>query len=149
MDAIEVGEVERPSRTIGKLQFRISHLLIVAAIVAVMLTLLVTLVPPLWVLAMVSPSAQGFFGKWFGQGSFGLVRPWEYEKQARHIVVWVGVSLLLVKRWNRHLNVSRCALVALAGFFILEVLDVGISTWGWTLLQNQPPPPNPGCAKVD
>jgi hypothetical protein len=137
MNEPEKNEALHPAR--GKLRFSIGQLLVVTAIVSVVLMVLVTVVPPLWSLAITSPATKEFFNTLFGPASWGggTMRWREYVQRAPRMTVWVVGGMLLFRRRKLHPQVSHYALIGLAGLMLLEVFNIGVAVWVSYWLQNQ------------
>jgi hypothetical protein len=110
------------------LRFSVGQLLVVTAIVSVALMVMVMLTPPLWSLAMASPSPRAF--------SNTLLEPFtgsgvwlDYARRMPHFIVWGVGCALLVRRRKRHPRVSLCALTGLAGLLLLDLVAIGFSLW--------------------
>lgn len=125
------SEKKRSEESCGKLRFSIGQLLVVTAIVSVVLMMLVTLLPPLWALAMENPTSRSWLDWFFGPANWmGLSFRWrEYIQRAPTAIVWVVGAILLVRRRQLHPQVSRYALIGLAGLLLLEIVDIGFSVW--------------------
>lgn len=137
MDETNKTEASEPPRS--KLRFSFGQLLVVTAIVSVVLMVLVTVVPPLWSLAITSPSTKELFNNLFGPASWGggTMRWREYVQRLPRMTVWVVGGLLLFRRRKLHPQVSQYALIGLAGLLLLEAFNIGVNVWVYYWLQSQ------------
>jgi hypothetical protein len=127
----EKHDAPEPPR--GKLRFSVGQLLVVTAIVSVVLMLLVTLLPPLWALAMMYPVSKAFLEALVPDA---LARPLRfpgiwlvYSRQLPSIVVWTAGVVVLVRRRQRHPRVSQCALAGLGGLLAAKLARIGLGLW--------------------
>jgi hypothetical protein len=132
----ETNKNDAPESSRRGMRFSIGQLLVVTAIVSVVLMVLVTLAPPLWSLAVASPSTKSFFDTLFGP-FFGSGISQEYGRRIPLYLVWAIGAVLLERRWKQHPRVSLCALAGLTGLLLLELIGVGLTLSMYYRMQAQ------------
>jgi hypothetical protein len=119
-----------------KVRFSIGQLLVLTAIVSVVLMVLVTLLPPLWSLAVTSRSTKTFFDTlWEPLARSGLSQ--EYGRRVPMYLVCAVAAVLLGRRWKKHPRVSVCALAGLTGLLLLELVGFGVALSTYYRMQAQ------------
>jgi hypothetical protein len=99
-------------------------MLIVVGILALLLTLLFTIIPSLWFLATETEGARLQWMRWSRQAMFWRLNIVPY------VLIWGIGAFMLVRRCKRHPKVSISAFVGLGGLALLSGIEFCLRN-GW------------------
>ena len=121
-DASKNADKSLPPRWMPRYSLR--GMLILVGVLAVLLTLLFSIIPGLWFLATETEGARLQWMRWSRQTVF-----WRLNVVPYVLVGGIG-TLMLVRRWRRHPRVSVCAFIGLGGLALLWTVEMCLR-YGW------------------
>jgi hypothetical protein len=116
--------VDRSSVPRWRPRYNLRTMFLLVTILAVLLTIICSLIPGLWFLATETDAARLWLMRLSKLAVFWRLNIIPY------VLVWRIGTFLLIRRWSRHPKVSLCALTGLGGLLLLWGAEMCLR-FGW------------------